>query len=340
MIRGALNRGSRAVRLAALKTWGKTVSLRYDVRNTACIFASGRGGSTWLAEMIASVPGSILQWEPFHRMSNPTAVRLGFERRPYFTAARPPTPRQMQFIKGLFDGSWINLETATRHQSPPPALGDFLRFRRFVVKFVTANASIDWLTETFGVRSILLVRHPCAVVASQIRQGSWQRFDKSRSVTDALLDDFPALRRAYASANTHEEALALAWLVNMLPPLSSSPSNRKWLTVYYEDLVLDPGGGIRAIFDWLGEETPKPVEELHGRPSAMVKGSIQGIDAWRSQLDADQQRRILRMVADAGVQLYGEASTPMDRERPVAASATLLSPGGVAPPGPAGASLP
>jgi hypothetical protein len=319
MIRGAIYHGSRPFKLAALKTWGKAVSARYDIRDTVSIFASGRGGSTWLAEIVASVPGSILQWEPFHPVSNPTAVRLGFERKPYFTAARPPTPRQMQFITGLFDGSWINLETATRNQSPPPALADFVRFRRFVVKFVTANASIDWLTETFGVRSILLVRHPCAVVASQMRWGSWTTPDRDRAVTPALLEDFPALRRAHAAAGTHEEILALSWLAGTLPPLRAPDANRKWLTVFYEDLVLDPAGTIRTIFDWLGEQPPKPVEELHGRPSAMVKGSVQGIDAWRHQLDAGQQRRILRMVADAGVQLYGDAPTPLERERPLAA---------------------
>jgi len=210
MIKGAIYYGSRPFKLAALKTWGKAVSLRYDMRNTACIFASGRGGSTWLGEIVASVPGSILQWEPFHPYSNPTAVKLGIERKAYFTAARPPTPRQMQFIKGLFDGSWLNLETATRHQSPPPKLSDFLRFRRFVVKFVTASASIDWLTETFGVRSILLVRHPCAVVASQMRWGAWVRSSRDRAVTPALLEDFPALRRAYEAAGTPEEILTLS----------------------------------------------------------------------------------------------------------------------------------
>ena len=189
-----------------------------------------------------------------------------------------------------------------------------------MVKFVTANASIDWLTETFGVRSILLVRHPCAVVASQMRHGSWASVKKDRAFSQAIGDDFPILRRVSVGANTHEEILALAWLASTLPPLSSSPSSRKWLTVFYEDLVLEPAETIRRIFDWLGEETPKTVEELHGRPSAMVKGSIQGIDAWRHQLDADQQRRILRLVADAGVQLYDSASTPQGRERPLVAS--------------------
>jgi len=96
-------------------------------------------------------------------------------------------------------------------------------------------------------------------------------------------------------------------------------ASRRWLTVYYEDLVLDPVGTMRTIFNWLGEQPPKPVEDLHGRPSKMVKGSIQGIDAWRRQLDSGQQRRILRMVADAGVQLYGDAPTPLDREQPLVA---------------------
>lgn len=314
MIRGAIFHATRPAKLALLKAWGKAVAARYDTRETVCIFSSGRGGSTWVAEVLCAPPGTILQYEPFHPAANRSAARFGFSRaRPWFTAARPPTPLQARFLRGILDGSFVNFETTANLQEPPPALGDFLRFRRFVVKFIHGNLALDWITRTYGTKALLLLRHPCAVVASQLRfAGEWLDMTRERlPLPPGLLDDFPRFLRVYETIASAEEALAFMWAVDALVPLSVPAGERGWTTVFYEDLVRDPVGGFAAVFSALGLEPPQNLAAIVTRPSRTVRGTMHLNEGWTAQLSPDQVQRILRVTTAMGADFYGAGTEPL-----------------------------
>jgi hypothetical protein len=303
---------TRPPKLALLKAWGKVVSRTYDVGETVCIFSSGRGGSTWLSEVICSAPGTILHYEPFHSGSNPTAARFGIRGRPHFTAARPPSDLQQRFIRGLFDGSFLNFETATNNQRPRPGLTDFVRFRRFVVKFISGNLTLDWITRNHGVKALLLLRHPCAVVASQLQYGDgWRRASRERlHVPESVYEDFPHFRPIVDDIGTAEEALAFTWGIEALVPLAVPPAERRWTTVFYENLVADPVPAFHGLFDAIGMEPPPDLAATVRRPSRTVVGSVKGISGWRESLQPDQVRRILSITSRMGADFYDEGEHP------------------------------
>ncbi|MCW5714899.1 MAG: hypothetical protein KIT43_10345 [Bauldia sp.] len=312
---------TRPPKLALLKAWGKVVSRSYDSRESVGIFASGRGGSTWLSEVICAPRGTILQYEPFHSGSNPTAARFGVGGRPHFTDARPPTASQQRFLRGLFDGSILNFETAMNNQRPRPGLMDFVRFRRFVAKFISANLALDWITKNLGIKAVLLLRHPCAVVSSQLAYGDgWRKASRERiRVPESVFEDFPHFGSIRDDIETTEEALAFVWAVEALVPLVVPVRNRRWRTVFYEDLAMDPVTGFQQLFDDLRIEHPPNLADIVRRPSRSVTQTVKGVDGWRRTLHPDQVSRILSITARMGVDFYDDRNEPLRESRLISA---------------------
>lgn len=314
MLQGAYYHLARPFRLSALKIWGRIISQKYDMGNTICIFSSGRGGSTWVSEVLSSPKGSIVQYEPFHPLGNPTSQRFGFSHsRPYFTDARPPTALQIRFIKGLFDGSYLNFETATNHQRPAPTVSDFVDFQRFVVKFIQGNLALPWISRRFPVRSILLLRHPCAVVASQMRfSAAWGNARRENlEVPAEALEDFPEFRGVFNSIRTPEEALAFMWALDTILPLRMVPAPYPWTVVFYEDLAVEPAARFLSLFSALGLQAPPDLDGIVYRPSTSVREGISGVLGWRDHLKPDQIKRVMNIVGLLGADFYDETGFPV-----------------------------
>ncbi len=76
----------------------------------------------------------------------------------------------------------------------------------------------------------MLIRHPCAVVSSQLRWGA--NVDKRQFfVPPGLLDDFPHLERVFDRLKSREEVLAFEWAIQQVPALSYAQPY-PWLIVF------------------------------------------------------------------------------------------------------------
>lgn len=257
----------------------------YDIHNTIVISGCPRSGTTWLAEILNTIPNSNILMEPLHLRWVPEAKDIGFSGRTHIEP-NEDWPEAEDFMKRVLSGQIMNINTLLKVKPM-----QILKNRNWIVKFVRANRMLRWIVENFPIRPpILLIRHPCAVVSSQMYiPSSW--------------------------GNSKPSELARSWCYDYSIPLSS-PKPHPWILVSYERLVREKEAEIKRIFKVLGFDVPKAAMDLFRRPSSTTRKDSpvrQGLDPltdWKSHLTEEQVKHILGIVKGFGLDFYNEDPEP------------------------------
>ena len=301
-----LRRKTRGWAKAAI---ANTVALRrYRIEDALVIAGHPRSGTTWLADMCAARAGTSILFEPLCPVSVPPARAVGMDRLRY---CRPqaPWPEGERFFRRVLQGRLLNPWTVGIN-----SWSRLLHTRRWVVKLVRGNGILHWLGNTFPIRRpVLLIRHPCAVVASQIRLKPWA--DPGSPATPANLAAFPQFAPVLQRLRTPEECLAGRWCMANHAALFS-PRPHLWRVQSYEKLLLDPATELESIFgDW-GLPVPDGAMDRMRIPSRTTysdsrPGDVQAhLVRWRSILYPGQIRRILAVVDAFGFDFYSNQPEP------------------------------
>lgn len=135
------------------------------VEDTVIVSGVPRSGTTWLSEMVAEQPGYKLLSEPLFLRGPGERDKIGLEWRTYIEADETNEEVEewlRKSLSGRIPGDYV-----LTSQNLPGRVVEFLSSQKKVVKFVRASRMLGWIDSTFDVRGIiLLLRHPCAVVAS------------------------------------------------------------------------------------------------------------------------------------------------------------------------------
>ncbi|MGH7544424.1 MAG: sulfotransferase [Gemmatimonadota bacterium] len=286
-----------------------------DVRKSILIAGTGRSGTTWLADVLATVFPCRIMFEPFHR--DFIEAYRDFH---YFHYARPAESdeRLLSYCQTVFSGS-------IRHPWIDSGVGHlFPKYR--VVKEIRANLFLRWIRERFpGLPILFLVRHPCAVVLSRMRSDWATDLDiapflaQEKLIEDHLKDRLDLIR----GARRVEEKHAIVWCVSNLVPLAQFEPGELDV-VFYERLCTQPEPEIRRIIQILNKEPFEAEEAKLGRAlrridvpsgttlrsSAVVTGE-DPVGRWRKHLSRDQIANILAVVEAFGLgHLYGDSDRP------------------------------
>ena len=294
-----------------LDQYGRLRSRSYDIERTIILSCTGRGGSTWLAQIIQSVPGHQILWEQLHWKSNPAAEAIGLGR-PTYLPRHEDHPEVAHLIKQILSGRQLAHGINTRRYF---SVRDLLFLRAYVAKFVTANLLLPWIVDRFHPRCIHLLRHPCAVVSSQMIHGEWDEVDRSFCRHPRLFDEHPHLGAIFEDLNSHEEVLAFNWAVQTFVPLRAS-APRSWLTTTYEHLVCNGREEVERIFSHLGDPIPERVLRALRTPSATtvsnsnVSSGRNPLTGWRERLTPAQIDAILYITHAVGIESYTDALLP------------------------------
>ncbi len=244
----------------------KTISSSYKEEDSILIFCSPRGGSTWLAELLTSIQGYNLIWEPLHLFNNPIAKKYGFTWHNYQNKHQENEVKE-NYLKGLFTGKELNTRTMT---SLNLDFGSLINFKGLVIKFVNGNMILPWVANRFKCKKILMLRHPCAVVNSQLIFGGWKGLSKeTMTIPSEFFQDYPQLKQVFDQLDHHEELLTFSWLCEAYVPMIEKEQN--WLTIFYEDLVTNKESEIQRVFKYLERDIPKSAFERINKPSATTK---------------------------------------------------------------------
>ena len=292
---------TRAVKGIALKP---VIRGRFDESQAYLLTSSPRSGSTWVANLLNCMPASCLLFEPFQLNNVPQALEAGFDWRTY----RNPRDEWVvgkKYITRVLEGRIINRWTA-REMSFRSAL----KARRLVIKSVRLNRLLPWFCNNFQTPPpILLLRHPCAVVCSQLRAPSWN--DVKAPATPPFIEGYPSFVAALQNADSAEKRLAAIWALDQLPALISSKSEQLMM-VTYEEFAQAPNVVMSSISRrWnVGFDEAK-VKSILSVPSAVVsKSGMCGIDGWKKHLSNEQISEILSTVRAFGLDFYNETPVP------------------------------
>lgn len=313
------------------------------------IAGSGRSGTTWLQDALSQANGLRAIFEPL----NPGSSRIASKYANSYLDAADVCDDLFEYMRGAANGDMHTLWTHYRipRYSLAPKSTNFKSistFKRYLnqwqkactklikqpsqrsnsltlVKCVRANLILDWLCARFDARIILLIRHPGAVVESQLRSAyrTWnpypvlERYGQNRRLLEGPLSGLGDL---LSSKLDPAEALTLVWCVQNLVPLSQARRN-KYTIVFYEELLEHPERHWPRICEALGLETV-PETRLLDAPSQQAsanwsadrqfdKGYTISYDRWRNDLDRIHHSQIQSVLERAGIQFYA-----VDESRP------------------------
>ena len=303
---------------------GKKIALNDSI----LIVGSPRSGTTWLMEIFENIHGYTHLFEPLQKLWFPSSIKVGFNRRPYL----PPEedkPEYEVYLRKILTGQIVS-------RYPPFGINlemviNRLFSKKLIVKSIRLTRLLPWIDKRFQLRNITyIIRHPCAVIASQIKTGfsGYQndynytnRFpSKDVIIAEASNIDIidSSLIKKLKRIKTIEEVLATAWCLDNYVPLYYLDS-QKWNMIVYEKLVTDGEPELRKLFGEIGEEdsTDLAINQLkkpsmltiEKDPKTVLSTDIQ-LSKWKKSLSKDKIKRILSIVEDFGLNFYTEKNEP------------------------------
>ncbi len=232
-------------------------AIRYKKTNkkNILLFATRRGGSTWIMELLSSVPGILYMDHCFSI----------YRSNPYLLKYLPIQGQQLVTIDNQQDFNKIKTYTSlllTGKLKPNPPWRFWKREFNFindrlVLKITDAKPLINFFDENFDVQIILFLRHPIPNVLSIINNGwgdTLRSYVTNRAFLETHLSDkqIDIARKIYKADNLFERHL-LNWILENLVPLRSYKEN-DWLVLTYEELVNHPESSIERFCEYLNIE--------------------------------------------------------------------------------------
>lgn len=275
------------------------------------IFSDPRGGSTWLMEIIHKIVRTPIIWEPLDFNYNPRIREIGFGARQYIPE-NESWPEAKNFIQEIFVGKGLGY-----YHLSLTDLSDLFSSDKFLIKFCRANALLPWMVNEFDFKysPIYLVRHPMAVISSQLRHGSWKMVDKDFYLPSHRFSDiYDKHLKFLETLDSQEEILAFNWCASNQYLFNHAMNDVKWITIFYEELFVNPTEQINKVIDRWGIDYD--LEQLPFRkPSITVKGESpvgkkDQLSQWRNNLDSSQKRKIKRVMDYFEVKVYSNGIMP------------------------------
>jgi len=303
------------------------------------IAGSGRSGTTWLLDQLATANGLRPIFEPLHP-AGPADIQdlAGRYLRPDHEA--PHLEQAMRrVLVGEHVGLWANARVVPRSlgrfDSPKLMAGrliqlgrgyrEYLRTRHGppLVKFIRANLLSGWLAKRCSARVLLLVRHPGGVVASRLKLGSkvWaepKQVLRAYLQQDALVRDYLSGVRGLLEGPLGPVALYTAiWCVENTVPLRLAEANGV-AVAFYEKLVYSDEDEWQRLLRHLDLQARPDAGGLQ-HPSQQVSEELkrkrfkpEHTARWMDRLGPTGCEELQRVLSAFGVEVY-DAAHPMPR---------------------------
>jgi hypothetical protein len=283
----------------------------HDPARALYVVSWPRSGSTWLAELLASSPGTRLVFEP---------ANLAYEGRPELgtdLVSLPRVapggdlggagPRLEQAVTGRLRTHWSDQITTTRLA------------RRRVVKDILGVGALPWIADRWPTMPvILLVRHPLAVAHSLV-QLTWS-MNNATSAQGFIDAHAPGADPSLAAAALLGELAQ--WADAHAAALGCDQAERT-LVVFYEDLVTAPDEEIARLVRHVTEHGGRAWRTLSfdrrmvERPSfasfrRTSATTAERLEPWRHVYEPAVIDAAMEILAQRGLAgLYGPEATPL-----------------------------
>ena len=285
-------------------------------------YASRRGGSTLLAQVLATEKGVGFVDQPFD-LWKPES------KRGVIIKEHLPDKAMSQFFELSTDERQqikYYLNKIYKHQLT--SLSSEKKAKQYVLKIVNAHGLIDELPTMVPSQTVALVRHPCSQALSVVRN-KWgtceEPFLRSEKWSSTYLSAEQIKVGLSVSQNgTYLEKAILNWCLEWHYPLKHAKSN--FLLLHYEKMILDPVGFVDQLFDYVGYVQKNKAVEVISKPSQSSAFSSQEtlekiksgaketlLSSWRNKMTADEMSAAQRLLDVFEVTAYSTNSDiPLD----------------------------
>ena len=258
-----------------------------------------RSGTTWLARLLATAPGTALAGrEPMNPRGRQYALAGTLDA---WTRLELPTPRQRRALRLTYIG--LNPRTygkygRTQWRAPLPGT-------RIVVKDPFAMLSVPSITSITGATGLQLYRHPGAVLTSYRRMGWRADLEELAPFADVVPTAGPLVAELFATSPADlddTDAMGVFWSILTTIALDGMQREPRTLMVAHHELAAGGEPATRRLFAELALEFSAATgDELsHTESSSSSDRSLHRFDrnpaevanAWKDNLSPHDVARI------------------------------------------------
>ena len=218
-----------------------------DYRDSLLIISEPRGGSTWLLELLSSIPKSATIFEPFHSNYGLYFRKDTYQWGTYFEPDHAD-PNHIKEWQNAISGTLVNPYVVSRSD-----IRDYMMAEQMVVKMIMGTAFLPWIVQNLDLKyaPIYLLRHPLAVAKSNIenlyKRGKEVYVDHTWIPSGKNKELYEKHKDLFKESNPIIHQLLGRWCVNNYYALRETPDD-KHVKVFYEQMLLEPKSVLTALF--------------------------------------------------------------------------------------------
>ena len=299
------------------------------INDTIVITGTPRSGTTWLMDILSIIPLYRTIFEPLNPYWFPDSRKLGYISRPYVPYNKTWETGKT-YLQEIFTG---NLHTRN-HKYPIQTITllKSLYAKKLIVKFVRLNRLLPWIANSFQLKQIFfIIRHPCAVIASQLNSGYTSYHSNDGTYKDIIptidtvikeiqeIHEFDAdIKQILLKLRYPEEILAAIWCIDNYIPLVHATSNQ-WETIVYEKLITNTKQEVNHLFhmlhlkhipDSLFKQLEKPSMVTMEYDKQLIGNTTQQLSKWHNSLSEKQIKRIFHVIKSFQMDFYSNDPEP------------------------------
>lgn len=276
------------------------------IRENIILFSEPRSGSTWVMNLLQQIPETAVIWEPEHPDYGVLDPKLGFNSDIQYIPKDAQWKAAKEEYSKILSGQ--KLSKWSIEQSP---FRDWLKARQLIVKFVRATALMPWLLKEFKFKHkpIFLIRHPMAVVYSQIRAFFEDEPFEKFSLPQQPYQDFIDQHKAFLQTLTTKLEVRLAfWCLNNKVILQEPKDH--FIRIHYEDILLEPESTLKRLFEQLQIPVPESIFQQLNKPSVtdfkkdLKKDPKAQIEKWTKAFSEEDKKKAQRVLDHFGIKVY------------------------------------
>lgn len=275
------------------------------------IFIAGlpRTGTTWIANVLSAAPGTAYYHEPFNFKNVPESAPFSLR----YVSASDDDPAFAEYCRKCFSGRQrhpkvIDAQPWWRCWLPVPT-------GRVMVKDVHSVLALDWIRQHIAPRTVLVLRHPCAMANSWVRnnwknEGMYAALLEQPALLDGVLKPFESHLRS--AQGDYFSRLGAYWGACYHVALEQQKHHQDWVVIRHEDLLENPGDRFHELaagldLPWIGR-MQKRLERSNSagsdEPFAIKRLLEEEKVKWRKQLEPEQIRAIQAAASPFGISAY------------------------------------
>ena len=228
-----------------------------SLEDTVILAGVGRGGTTWLSEIINYDNGYRYMFEPLNQER--VGVVSNFNKRQYLRPEKDYDYHDnslKKILSGNVKGYWID------HYN------NKLITQKRLVKFVRGNLLLGRIKNLFPeIPIVLLIRHPFSVASSHVKRGWTANFHLLYFNQNELMEDYINPHKEYLSnLKTHFELQIAMWCIDNMIPMNQF-RDKEIYVCFYEFLLEKPEEEIKSIFNHINKPFNAQVMNVIKKPS-------------------------------------------------------------------------